>query len=205
MRLLLLDTEPLLCDAWRTIFAGVEAVDIYNGKFESFPGAFDCLVSPANSFGLMDGGMDAAITDFFGYALEERVQNEIWLRYRGEQPVGTCLFVPTEDKRCPWLAHCPTMRVPMDVSWTNHAYAALLAALTSAEAEGVQVLASPGLCTRTGQMPLDVAARQMRFAFDVWSGPFIKPDWKAPQDREWRSYGRSRSDLLRHRMAHHAL
>jgi O-acetyl-ADP-ribose deacetylase (regulator of RNase III) len=204
MKLLLLDADAAICHAWRATFAGVEAVHIRNGRFESLPSAFDCLVSPANSFGLMDGGMDAAIIDYFGLALEERVQQEIWRRHRGEQPVGTCILVPTEDPSCPWLAHCPTMRVPMNVSWSNHAYAALLAALVSAEAGGVQVLACPGLGTGVGQMPPDVAARQMRYAFDIWKGSFIRPNWDIPWDREWRSYGRPRSDFLKHRLKDHA-
>ena len=144
------------------------------GPFESMLGAFDCLVSPANSFALMDGGIDTAIIHHFGVPLEERVQREIWRVYRGEQPVGTCLMVPTGTPQCPWLAHCPTMRVPKDVAWTNNAYQAFLAALTIAEATGVQRLACPGLATGAGHMPVDVCARQMRFAFDCWSGAFAR-------------------------------
>ena len=200
MNVLLVDTNPQLCAEWQIAFADVTGVHIHNDRFESQIGGFDCLVSPANSFGLMDGGMDAAIIHYFGIALEERVQREIWCRFRGEQPVGTCLMVPTEHPTCPWLAHCPTMRVPMDVSWTNHAYAAFLAALTSAEAEGVKTLACPGLGTLSGKMPAGVAARQMRFAFDTWRGPYKRPDWQTPENREWRSYGRSRVELLKHNL-----
>ncbi len=161
-------------------------------------GEFDCFVSPANSFGMMDGGIDAAIVNAFGVALEDRVQREIWRHFRGEQPLDTCLMVPTHNPRCPWLAHCPTMRVPTDVSWTNNAYAAFLAALTSAETAGVTTLGCPGLGTLSGHMPADVAARQMRFALDMWRKPFATPNWEMPLDREWRSYGRSRAELLRH-------
>jgi O-acetyl-ADP-ribose deacetylase (regulator of RNase III) len=200
MNLLLVDTKPDLCEAWQASFAGVRDLQIYNGKFESLIGTFDCLVSPANSFGLMDGGIDAAITAYFGASLQARVQQEIWSSYRGEQPVGTCLMVPTENPRCPWLAHCPTMRVPMDVSWTNNAYAAFLIALIAAEAQGIQTLACSGLGTLTGRMPSGVCARQMRFAYDVWSGTFTPPDWTTPGEREWRSYGRSQAEFLRHRL-----
>ena len=198
MKLLLLDTEPHLCQAWREAFAGLDEVQVYNGTFQSLIGTYDCFVSPANSFGLMDGGIDAEITRFFGYALQERVQDEIWRVYRGEQPVGTCLLVPTEDPRCPWLAHCPTMRVPMDVAWTNHAYAAFLAALTTAGNAGIQALACPGLGTHTGRIPPDVAARQMRYAYDLWSGPRTYAQWGRLHEREWRSSGRPREEFLRH-------
>jgi O-acetyl-ADP-ribose deacetylase (regulator of RNase III) len=200
MDLLLVDTKPDLCEAWRTSFADVNNVQVHNGKFESLIGAFDCLVSPANSFGLMDGGIDEAIIAYFGVALESRVQQDIWRCYRGEQPVGTCLMVPTENAECAWLAHCPTMRVPMDVSWTNNAYAAYLAALISAETRGIKTLACSGLGTLTGRMPPDVCARQMRFAYDTWRGTFTAPDWTKPGEREWRSYGRSQVEFLKHRL-----
>jgi O-acetyl-ADP-ribose deacetylase (regulator of RNase III) len=199
MKLILTDLSTALCAQWRTVFAGAEGVEVHNGKFQEIIGSYDCFVSPANSFGLMDGGIDAEITEFFGVQLEERVQAEIWRLYRGEQPVGTCLMAPTGDARCPWLAHCPTMRVPMDVSWTNHAYAAFLAALTTASAHGIQTLACPGLGTHTGRIPPDVAARQMRYAYDLWSGPPVHATWDAPLEREWRSYGRSRLEFLKHR------
>src|SRR5438067_7389940 len=40
-------------------------------SFERLP-EFDCMVSAANSFGLMDGGVDAAIVRFFGRSKEDR-------------------------------------------------------------------------------------------------------------------------------------
>lgn len=201
MKAILLDLATSICDAWREFFAGLSDVEIRHAPFESLIGTFDCFVSPANSFGLMDGGIDAAITRYFGFALQDLVQAEIWRQYRGEQPVGTCLIVPTGNPQCPWLAHCPTMRAPMDVSWTNNAYAAFLAALTTAEAHGIETLACPGLGTLTGSMPANVAARQMRYAFDLWSGTFKPPAWSGLNEREWRSYGRPLGEVLRHRMA----
>ena len=191
MEVILVDPITRLCQEWDRVFAHVDGISIFNGYFESLSGKFDCLVSAANSFGLMDGGVDLAITNFFGPSLQERVQREIWRNYRGEQPVGTCLMVATEDSRCAWLAHCPTMRVPLDVSRTNNAYAAFLVALISAEAAGVSVLACPGLGTLSGKMPPDIAARQMRFAFDMWKQrSFVPSDWRTPVERESGPYGR---------------
>ena len=191
MKVVLVDLTQELCEAWRVAFAGTDDVEVHHGRFERLIGMFDCFVSPANSFGLMDGGIDLAIIQYFGIALQQRVQEEIWRVYRGEQPIGTCLMVPTYNPRCPWLAHCPTMRTPMDVSQTNHAYAAFLAALTTAEAHGVQTLACPGLGTLTGRMPAGVAAPQMRYAYDVWTDEFRPSDWSTLRERELRSLGRS--------------
>lgn len=72
-KLLLTDPNAALCAAWATAFQGYPKVEVFNGRFEQLP-AFDCMVSAANSFGLMDGGVDLAITNFFGDALSARVQ-----------------------------------------------------------------------------------------------------------------------------------
>lgn len=193
MKLLLLGINPALCDAWRTAFAGLTDVTVHQARFQSLIGSFDCLVSPANSFGLMDGGMDADITSFFGVQLETRVQDEIWRVYRGQQPIGTCLMVPTHHPRCPWLAHCPTMTVPMEIEGTSNAYAALLAALTNAAAAGVHTLACPGLGTGAGAIPPEVAALQMRYAYDLWRGPRVYPRWSWTTDHLWRTSGLPRN------------
>lgn len=94
---------------------------------------FDCIVSPANSYGLLDGGFDDAISRSFSpahnyYALTRNVQTELYRQYRGFAPPGTCTLIPipkeyaeksrTGDRwSCRWLALCPTMRVPDDVDW----------------------------------------------------------------------------------------
>ena len=56
LRLILVSPEPLLCAEFREQFKELSNVEVVNGYFEQLP-EFDCLVSPANSFGLMDGGI----------------------------------------------------------------------------------------------------------------------------------------------------
>jgi hypothetical protein len=91
-RLILVDPVPAVCAAWQERFAGLPHVEIVNDYFERLP-EFDCLVSAANSFGHMSGGVDAAIIRFFGEPLMERVQRRILDEWRGEQPVGTSMIV----------------------------------------------------------------------------------------------------------------
>ena len=67
-KLILVDLKPALCTAFQKYFSGLPSVEIVNGYFEELP-EFDCMVSAGNSFGLMDGGVDAAIIRFFGHAL----------------------------------------------------------------------------------------------------------------------------------------
>lgn len=69
-----------------------EYVYTVQAEFQKLP-EFDCMVSPANSFGLMDGGIDFYISEFFGWDLLPKVQQAILDEWAGEQPVGTCMIV----------------------------------------------------------------------------------------------------------------
>ncbi|MBZ0296666.1 MAG: macro domain-containing protein, partial [Anaerolineae bacterium] len=127
-RLILVDPNPALCEAWKEYFSELPRADVVMGKFQQIK-EFDCMVSPANSFGLMDGGVDAAIIDFFGGGLMRDVQQHILHEYLGEQPVGTSFVIGTGHADHPWLAHTPTMRVPMDIARTDNVYLAMWALL----------------------------------------------------------------------------
>ena len=52
-----------------------EDIELVNDSFENFmeQNKVPCVVSPANAFGLMDGGYDLAITEWYGVQLQERV------------------------------------------------------------------------------------------------------------------------------------
>ncbi|KNC91887.1 macro domain-containing protein, partial [Trabulsiella odontotermitis] len=79
--------------------------------------------------GLMDGGVDAAITAFFGTQLQARVQQYILHEYCGEQPVGSAFAIDTGDSEHPYLVHAPTMRVPKIINGSDAVYQATWAAL----------------------------------------------------------------------------
>ena len=76
IELILVDPNEALCQEWEIAFAKRPGVSVVCGRFEALP-EFDCMVSAANSFGLMDGGVDLAITRFFGEQLMKRVQAHI--------------------------------------------------------------------------------------------------------------------------------
>ena len=126
--LILVAPDTSLYRAFKEHFSHFPKVEIVNNYFE-WVTDYDCLVSPANSFGMMDGGMDAAITQYFGVDLETTVQSKILESYLGEQPVGTSLIVETGHSEHPFLAHTPTMRVPMSIKGTDVPYTAMWAML----------------------------------------------------------------------------
>jgi hypothetical protein len=92
LKLILVAPNPLLCAAFQQKFNYLPNVEIVNNYFERLPN-YDCMVSPANSFGMMDGGIDAAIIRFFGDSLMKRVQQRILEDYLGEQLYSDFLFV----------------------------------------------------------------------------------------------------------------
>lgn len=181
-QLILVDPKQALCNAWEEYFAGLPRVEIVRGFFQDVP-EFDCMVSPANSFGLMDGGVDAAITNFFGAQLMKRVQRHIVEDYFGEQPVGTSFIIGTDHDKHPWLAHTPTMRVPMSIAHTDNVYLAMWALLRAVHQHNqqneqkIERVLCPGLGTGTGRVPAKEAARQMSLAYKNYLNPPLFINW----------------------------
>jgi len=183
--------KPLI-DAWNREFAGIDSVRTSCGDiFSTKPGQVtvddtidvkaDAIVSPANSFGFMDGGIDAVYTFQFGEGLQQRLQALINAEHGGELPVGSAVIIPTMHKDIPWCISAPTMRIPRDVADTVNAYLAFRAALRAVldhNAIGRPVIKSilcPGLGTAVGHMPVARCARQMRVAWDRVLGA---KDWR---------------------------
>jgi O-acetyl-ADP-ribose deacetylase (regulator of RNase III) len=151
-------------------------VQVVCGKFEELS-IFDCVVTAGNSFGLMDAGMDLAVVRFFGHQIMERIQKQILEDYLGEQPVGTCLIVPSDHPIHPFVAHAPTMRIPMNIQSTDHVYSAMWATLTAihrhnrTELNKIECLACPGLGTGTGGVDPLESSLQLLIAYEH----FLKP------------------------------
>src|SRR5690606_3471305 len=175
-----------LCEAWHEFFKDLPDVEIVNGRFEKLP-EFDCMVSAANSFGLMDGGVDGAITRFFGNQLMDRVQKRILEDFLGEHPVGTSMIVETNHPKHPFLAHTPTMRVPMAISRTDNVYRAMLLAVrqhNQTSERKINIVACPGLGTATGRVPFRQAAKQMAMAYRNFLNPPSRIDWHYANERQ---------------------
>jgi O-acetyl-ADP-ribose deacetylase (regulator of RNase III) len=190
LRVILVDPDYRLCEAWTEAFTAHRAVTIVHGRFQDLE-AFDCMVSAANSFGLMDGGVDLAIARFFGDSLVDRVQAHIVREYFGEQPVGTSFIAETDDPHHPYVAHTPTMRIPMSIKTTDYVYLAMWAMLRavhhhnrSTRLPPIRTVACPGLGTGAGEMPAVEAARQMEIAYRWYVRPVARLDWSTAEGRQ---------------------
>jgi O-acetyl-ADP-ribose deacetylase (regulator of RNase III) len=169
IRLHFRDKNPAVVSALAAEFAGCVDVEVSSGNILRLAG--DAIVSPANSFGWMDGGIDLAYLNRFGQWLQPALQGAIAEHFGGELPIGQALIVETHDGSIPFMISAPTMRVPAPVPHSNHAYLALRAALRVATIQpGIQSVLCPGLCTLTGRMHPAVAAAQMRRAYDEGRG-----------------------------------
>jgi O-acetyl-ADP-ribose deacetylase (regulator of RNase III) len=165
--------------AWAKSFGEDNWVKIIEGDILS--GSSGAVVSPANSFGYMDGGIDLAYRKFFGMEIQRRVQTKIHADHFGELPVGQALVVATDHVQLPFLVVAPTMRVPDRIADTVNVYLAFRAALlavvrhNSSGTDMIESLHVPALGTGVGAMPIDRAARQMHAAYD---SVFGRPDWR---------------------------
>jgi O-acetyl-ADP-ribose deacetylase (regulator of RNase III) len=193
MQLIIVDRGKEFCDVARWQFRERLEVQIVCGKFEELP-VYDCVVTAGNSFGLMDAGMDLAVVRYFGLQVMEEIQRQILEDYLGEQPVGTCLIVPTGHPTHPFVAHAPTMRIPMNIQSTDHVYLAMWAVLTAvhrhnrSEARKIETLACPGLGTGTGGMDALEAALQLRLAYEHFLKPPASINPSFAQQRHERVY-----------------
>lgn len=145
---------------------GKELADAWDGICHDC----DAVVSPANSFGFMDGGIDARYSDRFGWQVQERLQKVIQTKHHGELLVGTAEIVETDHPAIPYLIAAPPMRVPMVLQDSVNPYLAARAVLLLVKHDRfesgplagekildmVQTIAFPGLATGIGQVDVKI-------------------------------------------------
>ena len=164
MKLHLIDWKADLVEAWKKAFAGKKEVTVAHGDILEV--AENSIVSPANSYGHMDGGIDEAYFRHFGQEMQDRVYQAIAARPEGLLPVGASLVVRTGDSKVPYLIVAPTMEIPEAVP-ALHAYRAMRAVLRVAakRADIIRDIYCPGLATGVGRVPVEEAAEEMARAY----------------------------------------
>jgi len=170
VKIFLRDISKQIADAWRTIFDGYSNIEISCGDI--FDLQADAIVSPANSFGFMDGGIDYIYSQYFGWDLQKKLQKIIRDEYYGELPVGNAVILETGNKNIKYLISAPTMRLPQDVSETVNAYLAFRATLIEVlefnknNEDKINGVLCPGLGTSVGRLPPNICASRMKKAYD---------------------------------------
>jgi O-acetyl-ADP-ribose deacetylase (regulator of RNase III) len=147
----------------------------------------DAYVSPANSFGFMDGGIDYIYSQFFGMQIELNVRSKIQYEYPfGEILVGQAFAIRTEHSKIPYLIVSPTMRVPRKILDPNDVRLATRAAVSMGLLYGMKTIVIPGMGTGCGALDYDVAAKAMRLGVDdAVDGVPIPISWREAQRRHF--------------------
>ena len=162
------DQNPDLIRVFVQIFANEDHVEILQGNLLNLKA--DALISPANSFGDMSGGLDKTIDDFYFGRAQEKVQTLIQKEYFGEMPVGVAEILPMANRQFPFLIIAPTMRIPGNVARTINAYLSMRAIVVAIQKhnqrsqEKIKHIALSALCTGVGGMHFQESAEQMHTA-----------------------------------------
>jgi O-acetyl-ADP-ribose deacetylase (regulator of RNase III) len=195
MRFIVVTRSKDTCDEIRWAARDTPDMEVFLGSFDSVP-LFDCVATAGNSFGLMDAGMDLAVLKFFGLELQTRIQKKILEEFYGEQPVGTAFLVETGRVDHPYVAHVPTMRVPMNIAGTDHVYLATWATLIAVGQHNrsakrkIETLVCPAFGAGTGGMTGIEVGFQMKLAWQHFKKPptVINPSF-AQERQERIHYG----------------
>jgi len=129
--------------------AGIVCTNDYlPAHFSALPA--EGLVSPANSYGFMDGGIDLAYSQYFGWGLQDKVQAAIKELPWQYLPVGQAIIVETGWHNFPNLIVAPTMIVPKRINDLADIMFATRAAVKAGIDAGLNSIAMPGMGTGCG-------------------------------------------------------
>ncbi|MFI9204085.1 macro domain-containing protein [Streptomyces sp. NPDC053048] len=177
LKVVLTDTNTHVVGAWRAAFADTPGIEIRKGSI--LDESVDAWVSPTNSRGLMNGGVDAVIKRHLGAGIQLRVQRAIRDQFAGNLPVGSAVCVPSGATNPKFLISTPTMETSSEnVSETLNVALACAAAFQAIhrqnqEAPGsIESVALVGMGARTGRVPARVCANLM------WTGYTLFNDYR---------------------------
>ncbi|MBN9745877.1 MULTISPECIES: macro domain-containing protein [Amycolatopsis] len=165
--------EPLAA-AWTSAVADFGgSVRVHRGSVLDI--SAQAVVSPANSYGWMRGGIDAVYSRAFP-GIEQSVRSAVLASYGGELPIGESVIVPTGESEPAWLISAPTMREPGErlPADTVHPYLAARAVFLQWQrgqldsgpvSSAVRTIAMPGLGTGVGGVAPAACARQVAAAW----------------------------------------
>lgn len=186
----------MLYKAWEEICGDLPFVELYRGSILDIK--CEAVVSPANSFGFMDGGVDRVYTKHFGDKVMKDLQRKIRENRGGELLIGQSESVQTGNQNIPWLIAAPTMRVPMILGPESvNPYLATRAALKEATWLGLSSVAFPGMGTGVGRVDNRVCAKQVRAAIEhvLLEPPQFPTSWRDASTKHQYLFAEEARDL----------
>lgn len=180
MNIVLAAVEPELADAWERFCGDLPGVAIHRGSILDVH--CEAVVSPANSFGFMDGGIDHLYSRHFGWHVQRRLQEAIQTRHLGELLVGQAEIISTDDARIPFVIAAPTMRVPMILRETVNSYLPLARCSCSSSTDCFGMAPSRENASVPSSAPSHSPALARALARSV---PISAPVRSAPPSKRW--------------------
>ncbi|MCW1301397.1 MAG: macro domain-containing protein [Candidatus Nanoarchaeia archaeon] len=115
----------------------------------------DAIVNPANSLGVMGGGVALAIKKAGGEEIEREAMS------RAPIKIGEAIATSAGKLKCKYVIHSPTMERPAMKTTARNVKLATRAALKLARELGISKIAFPSMGTGVGGLSPRVAARAM--------------------------------------------
>ncbi|HTJ38931.1 MAG TPA: macro domain-containing protein [Dactylosporangium sp.] len=169
LRVVLSDVNAKVVQAWMSAFADTPEVEIVKGSILNQH--VDAWVSPTNSHGAMNGGVDAVVKRHLGAGIQLRVQNAIRDTFGGLLPIGSAVCVPSGAANPKFLISTPTMEQSVqNVRETLNVALACAAAFQAIHMQNdrapgsIASVALVGMGAATGKVPPQVCANLM------WAG-----------------------------------
>ena len=128
----------------------------------------DAIVNPANSAGLMGGGVAGVIRRVGGSVIEDEAVK------RAPIPIGKAVLTTAGNLPCQGVIHAPTMIRPAERATAEVVRKATVGALRCAEEAGLSSIAFPGMGTGVGRLPVDVSAKTMVDAIHAFPAKKLK-------------------------------
>ncbi|MFJ8569289.1 ADP-ribosyltransferase domain-containing protein [Streptomyces sp. NPDC093514] len=181
LRVVLTDVNEHVVQAWRAAFADTPGIEIRRGSI--LDEDVDAWVTPTNSRGRMDGGVDAVIKRYLGSGIQVRVQRAIRDRFAGSMPVGSAICVPSGAAAPRFLISTPTMvQSSQNVSATLNVALACAAAFQAVHRQNrkapgsIRSVALVGMGAQTGRVPARVCANLMWTGYTLFHDHWFEDD-----------------------------
>jgi len=170
-RLVFVDSDPAVLDAWRYQFARWPDVEVREGRLLDTDAS--AMLLPGNSFGFLDSGLELELVEAMGPEIEEEIRSRIRKEHHGELLVGQALVIQPSSRTGRALIYAPLWRTPRRLQGTIHPYLCLRGALLELirHGAGLHSLAVPALTGfERGDLDPRIMARQSRYAFEIVTG-----------------------------------
>lgn len=187
----LVDINKKLCKEWEEELKFIQLnknknndikFSIYNLKLKEYLKKYksDSIVSPANSFGIMDGGFDYYISEYYGGTKKfiPFIRKSLDDEFCGIQNVGTSFIIDLIEylyenklnneynKHYPrYLIHTPTMRTPNLIKKETDTILCSLRKHNKKNENNINSVIITGLGTGAGGINEKYCAQQMTLAF----------------------------------------